>query len=412
MTDTRLYYDGHGQVTGLQILKLLGALAIVHIHTQSFLSGYWNLVWRFAVPCFFMISGYFLPSPDGSLSCRRIRRALSKMARLTLVTLVAYVSLKWALDWAMDRWWPGRFYHTLAPMASPAFWIRLPLFGDSHEGAFWYLLAYTQLLGLLWLAVRFRFVMVLYGLAVVAIPVMLWAEQHFIMGPEEIRIYIFRPYVVIRNCLTVGLPFVVAGMVVRRTEHIIRRYAREFAGFLLLAACVLTYYEFDWLATHHNFHRLDMYLTTAPAAVCVFILFLTLPQYKALQPVASLGRNYATPIYLIHPMVINLLPMAGALVAWLGWPVMSRDYRAVFTIGVCVICATIWLGVKRLMRRRRLAATALELSVPIGRQFELDELATAGDTADTRLTTTACQTARTEAELVSEGVTDGQMEGQ
>lgn len=351
----RLYYQGCGEVSGLQVLKLLGACAIVHIHTQGFLTGWWHLVWRLAVPCFFMISGYFMLSPDGTLSQRRIGRALRKMIRLTLLTLLVYTSLKWTLDRALDHWWPDRFADTLAPMASPAFWIRLVLFGDSHEGAFWYLMAYTQLLGLLWLALHFRFVKLLCCLALLSVPAMLWAEHHFIMGDEEIRIYIFRPYLVVRNCLTVGLPFVVAGMLVRRYEHVIRRHIGPLAGFLILAICVMIFYEYDWLATHNSFQRLDMYMTTAPAAVCLFVLFLTLPPLPSVVAAASLGRNFATPIYLIHPMVINLLPMTKALVQWLGWPLLSYQYRVLFTIIVCMLCASLWLCTRTCTARMRAA---------------------------------------------------------
>ena len=44
----------------LDILKFLCAVVVVFLHVKTPLHGYYVPLTRFAVPCFFIISGYFL----------------------------------------------------------------------------------------------------------------------------------------------------------------------------------------------------------------------------------------------------------------------------------------------------------------------------------------------------------------
>lgn len=353
-----LYYPGGKDLPGLQILKLLGAIAVIHLHASNVFGPAWNIVWRLAVPCFFMISGYFMLNRLGQLEHSRIERTLKKMIKLIVLASMIYLAIKWSIDYMLDAVSPGKFSHLLDSTQSPQFWTRLFLFGDGAEAHLWYIMAYAQLLALLWLVVKIKSTRIRYlilgGAAVVSWVAILIAESYLIMGTSEIEIYGMRPYVVIRNFLTVGLPFFMLGICIRKYEHLIRNVLKNKFRIILLPiiAIILTMAEALTLRCEGvpESAAIDIYFTTIVSAVLVFLFFLLYPferfNNKIVDCLASLGRNHSLTIYLIHPMVIVFILFLSKVLTIMSLGRISMCYYAFLTIIISIVVSFAWSKIK------------------------------------------------------------------
>lgn len=70
--------DGRKEIPSLYVLKALCALFVVMIHTDFVGKAYLSPVIRIAVPCFYILSGYFLYAGNAQKECSRAWRWVKK----------------------------------------------------------------------------------------------------------------------------------------------------------------------------------------------------------------------------------------------------------------------------------------------------------------------------------------------
>lgn len=76
------------KIPGLNVLKLLCAFFVVHIHVDCLYSECIYSIVRIAVPVFFMISGYFLCEDSGIIQIGHIKNIIKH-----LIPIIIFVNL-------------------------------------------------------------------------------------------------------------------------------------------------------------------------------------------------------------------------------------------------------------------------------------------------------------------------------
>lgn len=191
---TRLYQ--------IDSLKLLCAVLVVFIHTVTPYKADILPLTRCAVPCFFIISGYLIFSPDAARLDGHLRRSSLRMLKILgwSTALFAAVKLAFALrsgDFSFLSW-----------RAMAAF---VALNENPFAGHLWYVGAYLYVLLIVRGCLRLHALPTLFY----AIPLLLLLDLCF--GKYSIALWGREfPYVYVRNFLCVGLPFVGIGMLLKK----------------------------------------------------------------------------------------------------------------------------------------------------------------------------------------------------
>lgn len=281
--------SGSARLPGIDVLRLLAALCVVSLHVDTasfpFLGGAFDdqlrLAGRWAVPFFFLVTGYFLGR-------RQAEDALcSALPRALLVAVVANVLLL-PYDWH----WEGR-PATLARLAKPEV---LALGVQVH---LWYLSANVLALLVLLTVAHYRAwrVGALVGgglLLVLCATGAYWPDAA--AGFVTARAFL-------------GVPCMLVGMALAR-----RAPGRGLSWLLVMAGLGLQALESSLLSAHWGtrVHDYEFLAGTLPLAVGVFGLGLHWRGGAWLQRCGSLGARCALGVYVLHPY---LLQVAGGWLA-------------------------------------------------------------------------------------------------
>ncbi|MDE6277813.1 MAG: acyltransferase [Muribaculaceae bacterium] len=291
----KLLYTG-GEIQSLQALKFLCAIMVffIHIHTRGHYD--YEIYLRGAVPAFYMISGYFLLSEDGTLSISRIRRTLRKIVVIAVCANLAYVVFESIRNFNDIEWFRKMFL-------DPEMLLRHILLGDMFCAALWFLNGYGISLLLIMLAVRLKVERLLY----------LWIIPglilNFIMDNFHMLWSWVRPFdnMFSSNALSCSLPCMVLGMLLRRHERILRG-RRHMIGFLSVLAVVLlgmTFIEYR-LECRMRLYGTEFFFSEVAFGMVLICLALVCREERWLRVIAGLGRNLSMYIYLSHILVYYL----------------------------------------------------------------------------------------------------------
>ena len=280
------------------MVKALSAYAVVllHIHFPGTAGNIVNVLARFAVPVFFMVSGYFCYRGDNT----EFERTGKKIRHVVTLILVAFPAwILWELiqnqiDGDSQRKW-------LQSLLSGEHIRQFLLYNNSSQVKWhlWFLPALLYCYLLFLLVARFR----LYRPSYVLIPVLLLI--HF--GMEEFSPYFGEHFRVMqfRNYLFTGFPFFMAG-------HLIHRYQKKteqwFAGkrvlFLygmVVAGGILSLTEYRY------FEKQELFLGSVCMAFGLFLIAIIKNDIKAPEFLGVVGEKYAFFIYLFHLCISDIL---------------------------------------------------------------------------------------------------------
>lgn len=210
------------QIDSLYALKAICAFFVVALHTPCFYKEFLIELFSIAVPCFYMITGYFLYVGNKEAERVKARKWLSKIIIISLVFnfiyLVAYLTT-------------GR----LVWDASIVF--NLFILGDSISVHLWYLTALWQALVIFIIARKyekaFYFCLFLF----------LWDPIVYLIG---VNMDIAKmPDCVYLNCLARALPYLCAGYLISKNKERIPRtsyfLAAAISVFTLIKVTECTY---------------------------------------------------------------------------------------------------------------------------------------------------------------------------
>lgn len=281
--------------TTLYAIKAVACFSIVSLHflLPGDFGDFYQIIARFAVPFFLMLSGYYSLGISREKVARRLRQMLALTAgSLAFYGLVHLVHL--LVTDGLAAKWAGLTWTDLLDFL--VFNSPKGLLGSASTPV-WYLLAISYIYGLYlvfyksfqrWATLRTAFVLL--GLAFV-VEYFTGNEFHY------------------RNFLFMGLPFYILGLQFARYQEQILAYRLSLAQKwgLVLGTAGLVLLEYRLIGTDY-----DLYPSTIVMASAVFLYAIRNADRVNIPLLNSLAKHYATMIYIIHPFIIflfrNLMP--------------------------------------------------------------------------------------------------------
>ena len=284
----------------LDMVKAICAYAVVllHVHFPGNAGITANVLARFAVPVFFMVSGYFCFRGDDT----EFVRTGKKVRHVLKLMLVAFpVCCLWELiqnhiDGASQKEW-------LEALVSGEHVRQFLLYNNSSQVKWhlWFLPALLYCYLLFALAARFRICKQAY----VLIPVLLLI--HF--GMEEFSTFLFPEkhfrVMQFRNYLFTGFPFFMLGHLIHRHQEKLEAW---FAGkkVLLLYGMVAGGVIVS-LLEYRYFGKQELFMGSVLMAVGLFLIAIMGKSRKVPGLPVAIGQKYAFFIYLFHLCVADIL---------------------------------------------------------------------------------------------------------
>lgn len=211
------------QVLSFNALKFVASFFVVCIHVLFYGRDCIVPIIKTAVPCFFMISGFFLYDINQeSFPTTRIKTQIVKISKILLFANILYFVWHYYLG---IRYEIFKF----------DFWLNV-LRGSAFGPHLWYLMAYVQVLFLLWLFPTvgnkkiLSFTIIIAGLLCNLI---FGRYSQFFSTPQ------------IDNCFfTSAFPFFLLGSKINKYQKYISRYSGKFLVLTLLLILLFSYCEY------------------------------------------------------------------------------------------------------------------------------------------------------------------------
>lgn len=281
---------------GLDLLKYLCAFLVVCIHSHYPGDEWLEPFTRFAVPVFFMITGYFYRITQ--LQRREVSQ-IRKILNLTIISNLLYFLKSGLLAVLRD----GSPFPFLLSLTNSKMWMDFLLLNESpFSGHLWYLGAMLYVLALIWFFEKKWTREKLYPL----IPLLL--TGNLLLGTYSASIFGFNlPNTYSRNFLFVGLPFFLLG------DYISGR-KKNLSTFALICVAILaaigTHLENTWLMGCGVPFNSELYISTIFLSVSLF--FLVVQNTTAFQHRFSIAfSRFVKPlpvyIYICHPIIDDFI---------------------------------------------------------------------------------------------------------
>ena len=272
----------------IDFVKGIAAILIVCLHcaNNDAFDSIIHLIGRMAVPMFFIITGYYLPS---MIQSKHITNHIIKILKLILGGLLFYLPLH-----CLDGYVKGNLW---AKLSNVILWDKLGrqlLFANYpfnvEAGHLWYLVASLYILCFLLLFSKKYPVKKLY----VLIPILF-------LGGYMISSFDFddtmRAYY--QNYLFIGMPYVLLGSFIR--EHKTRkRLGNRCLELLIVIFATLYLGEIGFYLVTGLPARREHYLCIIPLVSFILIWAAKNPQFGSKNIFTTIGREYSIYIYIIH----------------------------------------------------------------------------------------------------------------
>ena len=296
----------------IDILKLVLSFLVICIHArfQGNLGLYCLVLSRFAVPAFFIITGFFFEARYPRLNPGKTAH---RYIHLIIISIVLH------FVWAV-------YYHCLYLKEYSFSSLCMSILGGTQWGeSLFAFLAYHELspllsVGHLWyLNASLYAWLIMYAcrrtwgnrgrafLCFLTPFLLLYAVIHSNYSVILLERYIYIPH--IRNYLFCGLPYMCIGSwLYTKRDTLSACFSLRFLLACIIMFSLATCIEEMALQTVRQYVNYDYYLHTPLLAVSVFLFFLKLepyvPKSKLLTCLAYFGKHYSSSIYLYHCLVI------------------------------------------------------------------------------------------------------------
>ena len=277
-------------------LKVLCSLMIICIHAKFYglFGDYFSSLARFAVPVFFMISGFFF-------NVKSSPKQIIKLFRLMVLSNAIYLAFKCLRLSGGERF---IFISKLITLDNIVEFVLVNY--NKLQSHLWYLGA------ILYTSVCFFFLYKVCSdqkrmkrILNAIVPILLLSD--LILGKYSLFIFnreFSTPF--IRNWLFVGIPYYYIGIWIRDNYLTLSRIVTRTVLLcsLLLSSIGVVAVKYILITNNLNATR-DHYLLTTIQAVSIFLYFLFYVN-KNKNFISSIGERYTTWIYILHPMIMTV----------------------------------------------------------------------------------------------------------
>lgn len=279
------------RISSIDTIKFIAAIAVIVIHfaPDGLFGRMSQVISRFAVPYFFMVSGYFIANKD----VVAINRTIKKMVYITFFASIFYF---------VDAIYYSGLRQIISEFSS-ANLLKVILFNAPQiiSGHLWYMYAliYCYVIYKIYLKVSstkldifIGFVLIMFHLILVEI--LPWGG-----------ITVFRDnHPLVRNVWLMGFPFFLIGKSIFLYKE--KLCVSKITGIIYTCAIVgVLMAGFNGAYNFSDF--LVMYISSVLISISVFVLAVRYPRFGKNTIFEKLGRNESMWMYLIHPAIGNLI---------------------------------------------------------------------------------------------------------
>ena len=275
----------------LELLKLFASYMVVFIHVLFYgkLGNVVDALARFAVPFFFLVSGYY----SYQITCKKIKKRIINILTLLMLSSVCCTIFEIIILLKYNMNGLSALFNKYTDLST---YVHLLVFNvPIVSGHLWYLFAAIYVYVVFYFAVKFHikekviFIMSLFLLLL-----------HIFLG-EVLSIFgIVLPIYFVRNFALTGLPFFALGLFVKKYEH----KFRNVPNYMILVFVVLG--TLETIASRCFFGPNELYigsLFVLAAIVCVFIKYSDV-KYPAF---LTALEGCSTYIYIFHIMISTVI---------------------------------------------------------------------------------------------------------
>lgn len=277
-------------------LKFLCAILVIFIHVSTPYQKYILPLTRCAVPCFFIISGYFIYSENKLKLEEHIIRSIKKIFKIFIWSTSLFALVKFLFAFKNNDF----DFLQLSTLRN------FILFNENPFGGhLWYINAYLYTLVIISFFVKRSLLTYIYWI----IPFLLLMD--LCLGKYSLVLWNKEfPYIVVRNFLCVGIPYFAIGMLLKHfKEPILKfKYLQPYCFLGVIIFSITTIMEHQILVEIHKNAARDHYISSIFLAIALFLFFLSIQSNKN-NLISLWGEKYSLYIYLFHPLFIMFFPI-------------------------------------------------------------------------------------------------------
>lgn len=325
-------YKINKQNRTLNFFKGVACFCVVMLHA-GFPGAVGKLLYgpsRFAVPFFFMISGYYVYDENMQMLVRKIPRKIKHIAVLLVITEIVYLIwhvVQYAILGGFEN-----VYAWFADVFSVSTILRLLLFQTTPIGdVSWFLVA----LLLCYIAIWFVAKQNLWKSISIFIPVLLLTN--IIVGELIPFLKIDTQWYWCSNFLVLGFPFFCLGSLIKKNQHgFCEKYTTQKLVLIISLSVVCITIE-RVLTDASQLFIGNIFLTLA-----LFLLCIKCPNlFKKRNFGEEVGKKHAFYVYIFHPIVRDIL--YGFLFENWGWNTYAiiAWMKPIVVFIVCVVVGSV-----------------------------------------------------------------------
>jgi peptidoglycan/LPS O-acetylase OafA/YrhL len=283
----------------LGILKLFASYMVVFIHVQFYgqIGSAVDALARFAVPFFFLVSGFF----SHEITTQKIKERILKLLSLTFLAFTIYwgynilTLLQERSNLELDQYFMQ--YFKLETMLQLLL-LNVPV----HTGHLWYLLAIIYVYILYYYFTAYKLSeKLLYVISLLALIL------HLLMGEVLTAFNVVIPTPFVRNFALMGVPFFGAGVIAK--QHV--QTLRKTPTYIIMGSIIFGILE--TVLSRYFFGENQLYIGSLFVVFSFLVVFIKYPELKCPSSLLVLTKC-STYIYILHPLVSSILKKIYTLV--------------------------------------------------------------------------------------------------
>ena len=308
----------------LNFFKGIACIFVIIIHVRFpnyYVYGVFQSCARFAVPLFFMISGYYAESK------KHTQKAIH-MAKICLGASVYWILFRYLMCFVGGN--KQDLISLTIELFAPASWIRLLIFNDDpYIQLLWFLFS------LLYCYLIFGFFRGIGKLNILISLILPCLCLHFLIGN------IIAPLGVIdidlayyRNAWLMGIPLFMIGYVLRKKRQAILGRLDKWINVPNIIICFLISIV-EWCITGY---RCQMHVGSIFAAALIVLYAEKYPERHCFKPISIIGEKYSLYIYILHYSVYLCLDKAGEI-SGINKNIVFKCIQPILVIFLSIMCA-------------------------------------------------------------------------
>ena len=280
--------------------RALACISVVIIHFGFFdpLGSDIHAILLYAVPFFYMVSGFYLYDSDPERQMQRLEKGIRKFGILYIKAAIICALLS-IMDWRLKY---GSYTGLIGYLSKTSV---LELLVDNTwpfelGGPIWFLLALVYTLVILWFLCRFKMQFFCLPLALICLVVnSVFTEFYGLWGQGDVMFT--------GNFFTRGIPFVFLGFYFRQHENFVRRINNYVCIVLILLGIILPVIENHLLKrlnalTYEGYFQGNLLL-----AVGLLLFCLNNPNIGKYSLLFYIGHFYSLGVFLVHQPLGELI---------------------------------------------------------------------------------------------------------